>query len=231
MILGVVVGRAGSKGLPNKNILDLGGKPLVQWVMEAGLGAKKIDKLIVSSDSPKILEIAEKVGVEVPFARPEYLSADKSLVVDALKHALEHYDKEGLSFDYVVLLQPTSPFTDPADIDKAIELALDKQADTIISGKPGGQVHPSIMFERGEDASVDWITKDSGRMSNRQSLTPVWHRAGNVYIFHTSLVRQRKIYGDKVYSIEIPKERAIGIDDAFDLNFARFMLSQGKIEL
>ena len=225
MTLGIIVARSGSKGLKNKNSLDLGGKPLVQWVMEAAKKSKKIDTLIVSTDCSISISIAVKNEVEVPFIRPKELTSDTSLIVDTLLHSLNFYEDQGIFFDHVVLLQPTSPFTSVEDIDKAIVKAREKNADTIISGYNSGQTHPSIMYSIDEDGIVSWNTGGE-KMGNRQDLNTVFQRSGNIYVIKSDLIKSRKIYGDSIYAIEIPKERAISIDDQMDFSFAKFLITK-----
>ena len=117
-ILAVITARAGSKRLPNKNILDLAGKPLIAWTIDEAKKSKYIDKLIVSTDSEKIAEICKQYGAEVPFMRPDELASDTANSISVLKHSIEFFKNE---FDYVLLLQPTSPLRTVKDIDKAIE--------------------------------------------------------------------------------------------------------------
>lgn len=223
MILGIITARGGSKGITNKNIQDLAGKPLIQWVMETAKQSKELDELIMSTDSQEMADIALDTGVVVPFIRPTELAGDRSLVVDVLKHALEYYKDQGKQFDYVALIQPTSPFTKTEDIDNAVSLAKYKDADTIISGYRGDQTHPSIMFERYPDQSIKWFMDESTKMVNRQDLKSIWLRSGNIYVIKADLILNRLIYGEKIFSIEIPKERAFSIDNQLDLEFARFL--------
>jgi CMP-N,N'-diacetyllegionaminic acid synthase len=197
MTLGIIVARSGSKGLKNKNSRDLGGKPLVQWVMETAKKSKKIDTLIMSTDCSISISIAIKNEIEVPFIRPKEFASDTSLIVDTLLHSLNFYEDQGIFFDHVVLLQPTSPFTSVEDIDRAIVKAREKNADTIISGYNSGQTNPSIMYSTDEDGIVSWNTGGE-KMGNRQDLNTVFQRSGNIYVIKSDLIKSRKIYGDSI---------------------------------
>ena len=110
-MLGIVVARAGSKGLPGKNYELLAGKPLVQYAIEAGKTSRYIDEVILSSDCKRCIEIASDLGVSVPFTRPEYLSGDNVPSADVIEHAINYLHKQGDSYDIFVLLEPTSPLS------------------------------------------------------------------------------------------------------------------------
>jgi len=127
--LAIIPARGGSKRLPNKNILNLSGKPLIAWSIEAALKSEYIDDIVVTSDSDKILEIARNYDV-ITIKRPYYLASDTANSIDVIKHVIENVDGK---YDYLVLLQPTSPLRNEKHIDEAIELLDIKKADAIIS--------------------------------------------------------------------------------------------------
>src|SRR5262249_46947636 len=118
-VLAIITARGGSKGLPGKNIIDLGGKPLLAWSIEAAHRARHVDRLILSSEDDDIIAVAKKFGCEVPFRRPREFATDAAMIDPVLTHALDHLDE---AFDYLVLLQPTSPLRTAADIDGPIKL-------------------------------------------------------------------------------------------------------------
>jgi CMP-N,N'-diacetyllegionaminic acid synthase len=133
-ILGLIPARGGSKRLPGKNIKKLGNKPLIAWTIEAAKGSKYLDRIVVSTDSDKIIKVAEDWRAEVPFKRPNYLATDDSSSEDAIIHALELIKiNDHNEYDYLVLLQPTSPFRTSSHIDKAIkQLISNVKADAIV---------------------------------------------------------------------------------------------------
>ena len=132
--LAIIPARGGSKRLPKKNILDLAGKPLISWSISAAIKSKYIDKVMVTTDSDEIMEVARKYGAEVPFKRPDYLSNDTAIRPDVIKHTIDFYQNENQeNFDYIIFLQPTSPLRNERHIDKAIEYMFKKNADAMVS--------------------------------------------------------------------------------------------------
>ncbi len=227
-VLGLIPARGGSKGIPNKNLTILAGKPLVGWVCEAAKDSKLLDEIIISSDSDKIISLAELHGVSAPFKRPADLAQDKTLVIDVINHAVDflkvHENKE---FDYVCLLQPTSPQVTSNDIDIIIQKAIDEDADTVFFGYTSPQKHPSLMFTKHENDGVDWFLDNINRMSRRQDLSKIYFRSGLAYVFKTEMLTiQKKIYGDKMFSVEVEEERALSIDTPFDLKLAEILLKK-----
>ena len=132
-ILGIIPARGGSKGVPRKNIKLLGRKPLLQYTAEVALKSNFLSKVILSSDDDEIINIALKIGVEVPFRRPEYLSDDKAQTLCVIQHALSYYEKIGINYDAVCILQATSPFRSLAFLDKAISTFIKNNTDSLIS--------------------------------------------------------------------------------------------------
>ncbi|GAA65010.1 N-acylneuraminate cytidylyltransferase [Pseudoalteromonas sp. BSi20311] len=132
-ILAIIPARGGSKRLPGKNILPLAGKPMINWSIEAAKNIPSISRVVVSTDCEVIANIARTAGGEVPFLRPASISSDKSSSLDLVYHALEYFKGKGEYFDYVLLLQPTSPLRSSDDIEGAINLLNTKSADSVIS--------------------------------------------------------------------------------------------------
>ena len=126
--LAIIPARGGSKRLPRKNILDLCGKPLISWSIEAALKSKYISKVVVSSDDEEILNISSNFGADI-IKRPYELANDTATTFDTVKHTIDNFE----NYDYIVLLQPTSPLRNENQIDEAIELLEEKQADAIVS--------------------------------------------------------------------------------------------------
>ena len=132
-LLALIPARGGSKRLPKKNILDLLGKPMISWSIEAALGSKFIDKVIVSTDDKEISDIAENYGVSAPFLRPAELSEDDTSSIDVALHALSEIEQSDIDYHYILLLQPTSPLRKSFHIDSAVNLFIEKSADAIVS--------------------------------------------------------------------------------------------------
>lgn len=131
--LAIIPARGGSKGLPGKNIKELCEKPLIAWSIEAGLRSKCLDEVMVTTDCKNIAGVSKQYGASVPFLRPDELASDTATSFDAIKHTIEYYKNElNKEFDYIVLLEPTSPLRESSDINKAIEVLLDSDADSIV---------------------------------------------------------------------------------------------------
>lgn len=136
-VLGLIPARGGSKRLPGKNLADLNGRSLLQRAIDAGLEAKGVDRLIVSTDDPAIAEAARAGGAEVPFLRPAELATDEASSLDVVRHAMDWADQdEPNAFSHLVLLQPTSPLRTAADIDQALALCRDQDRSTAVSVTP-----------------------------------------------------------------------------------------------
>ncbi len=226
-ILGLLPARGGSKGIPGKNLKPLLGKPLIAWAATALANAAEVERKICSTDDSRIAKAAESYGLEVPWFRPPELALDDTLVVDVIEHALHAVRAEsGVSYTHVALIQATSPTIIAQDIDTAIRLALEKDADTVITGFHAGQRHPATMYTMAEDGSVQWLLEQGQRMARRQDLPPVFVRTGLVYVMKAEVVLDRhSIYGDRVVSLIVPEERAITIDEESDFRLAEFLLS------
>ena len=229
-VLGLIPARGGSKGIPLKNLTPLAGKPLLQYVAEAGLGCAALDRLVVSSDCAAIIEAAQAMGVEAPFIRPDNLATDQALVVDVIAHALRWFtEREDAEFEYVCLLQPTAPFAQAGDYERAIRLAQGKCADTVISVSRCGQLHPEVMVTLDEDGGAEWFLRNGSatKMARRQDLPPVYVRSGVVYVFRSQMILESgELYGGRLYAIEVPEERALGIDTPLDLAVAETVLQR-----
>ena len=132
-VLAIIPARSGSKGIKDKNIINLNGKPLIAYSIEAGLKSKYIDKVVVTTDGEEIAKVARAYGAEVPFMRPDYLSSDTAKTIDAVMHCIEEMKRLGEEYDYIVLLQPTQPLRQSWHIDEAIELILEKDEEALVS--------------------------------------------------------------------------------------------------
>ncbi len=198
-ILGLIPARGGSKGVPNKNIKLLGGKPLINYTIEVGLACAEITKLVVSTDSPEIAKISKAAGAEVPFFRPAELATDTSPSIDTVIHAVEFFEKEGNQFDAVCLLQPTSPFRTAEEVQKAISTFIEKEADSLISvRKVPHQFNPHWIFEpNADDDFLEIATGESEIITRRQELPPAYYRDGSIYLVKTQvLLKKRSLYGE-----------------------------------
>jgi CMP-N-acetylneuraminic acid synthetase len=227
--LGIIPARKGSKRLVGKNLRPLGGKPLVRWVIEAARAAKALDRLVVSSDDDAVLDLARTFDDRLPLRRPSELAADDSPALDYVLHALEALELRSgeAPFDVVVILQPSSPFTLPADIDGTVHLLLKSGADTAVSVvELEHAVHPFKMKVMDGDRLRPFLEEERGRMAARD-LPKIYVRNCSVYATRRRvLLEQRQIIGDDCRGYLMPEERSLDINTERDLSFAEFLLAR-----
>ena len=226
-ILGLIPARGGSKGVPNKNIKLLGGKPLINYTIEVGLACAEITKLVVSTDSPEIAKISKAAGAEVPFLRPAELATDTSPSIDTVIHAVEFFRKEGNQFDAVCLLQPTSPFRTAEEVQQAISTFVEKDADSLISvRKVPHQFNPHWIFEpNADDDFLKIATGESEIITRRQELPPAYYRDGSIYLVKTEvLLKKRSLYGARIAFSLSENEAFVNIDTMEDWETAEKLI-------
>jgi CMP-N,N'-diacetyllegionaminic acid synthase len=221
-VLAVIPARAGSRGVPGKNLRVVAGRPLIAWTIAAARNTPAIDRAIVSTDSSEIADVARAWGAEVPFLRPRELALDDTPGLDPVLHVLETLDRlEAYRPDFVMLLQPTSPLRTAADIESAIGFAR-AGADSVVSVSPVAQ-HPAWMKRVADGYLDDWSATDL--QSTRQQLEPLFVLNGAIYLARTAtLVARRSFYGERTRAYVMPPERSIDIDSPWDLHLADLAL-------
>jgi len=218
--LAVIIARKGSKGLKNKNILNLNGTPLVAYPIIAAKKSKFIDKVIVSTDSKIIKNIAKHYKADIPFIRPKLLSGDKISSRAVVMHALNFFKKKNESFDYVILLEPTSPLTNFKDINKAIKILVNNEsyADSLVSiGKSTSQ-HPIFQFEKNNKNILKKLFYKKINYLNRQELNDVYYLDGSLYISKITKFIKIKDFlsNDRTIGLLLAKIKWFEIDDQLD---------------
>jgi CMP-N-acetylneuraminic acid synthetase len=225
-ILAVIPARGGSKRIKNKNILPLAGKPLLNWTIEAGLASKYIDKVIVSSDSDKICEVALNAGAETPFIRPNELASDHSSSTEVVFHAVDFLSSKNEHFDICILLQPTSPLRFAIHIDEAIESFDALNAKAIISVTK--VKHPvEWINELGESGEMDEFFVDNALSKRSQDFTKKFIVNGAIYIFDMPSFLNEKSYFFKkgCFAYIMNSLDSIDIDKHDDFKLAEILLS------
>lgn len=226
-VLAVIPARAGSKRLPEKNLAELAGRPLIAWTICAALEAGFIQTVMVSTDSDRIAEASRRHGAEVPFLRPAELADDTASSVDVVLHALDAYQQRGQTFDYVLLLQPTSPLRTAQDIQAGWQLLRDKQADAVISVC---EVEHSPLWSNRlpEDGSLAGFLRPEVLGKRSQDLPVHYRLNGALYLISVSrLMQERRFMLDQgAYALIMPRERSVDIDTSLDLKFASLMLGE-----
>ena len=223
-MISIIPARGGSKGLPGKNILPLCGKPMIAYTIEAAKQSKYIDHVIVSTDDQKIAEIALQYGAEVPFLRPDFLASDTAQAVDNYIYTIERLSKEwNTPIEEFVVLQPTSPLRIAEDIDGAIEMFMEKKADSVISYTP--EAHP-VRWHKYLDENNAFVDIFDTTIANRQDLKTSYYPNGAVYVFRFSMIKERKYYTDKSYGFIMPRVRSVDIDYKEDFDYVEFLMSR-----
>jgi N-acylneuraminate cytidylyltransferase len=219
-VLAFVPARGGSKGLPRKNIIDLAGRPLIAWTLDAARQSRYIDRCVVSTDDSEIAKIARDHGGDVPFMRPAELAGDSAETFDALAHMLSLLPP----FDVVVTLQPTSPLRTALDIDGTLETLVENDAPSCVSVTEPGK-SPYWSYRIDEANHLDPLLGPSYSRMRRQELPNAYVLNGAVYATRTGwLLENRGSLGTDTVAYVMPAERSIDIDNAFDLDLAGFML-------
>ncbi len=217
-IIAIIPARSGSKGLPKKNIKLLCGKPLIAWSIEAGLGSQYIDEVMVSTDSEEIAYVAREFGASVPFLRPLELASDTATTFDAVKHVIEYYEDEcNRYFDYIVLLEPTSPLREKDDLDAMLEKIslIESDFDAIVSL---GEVHehPSIMKKTCGN-HLEPYCKELTMALRRQDNDVAYFPYGVAYMVKTGTLKEEKsFYPVRTTHHVIKRYQCYEIDDIYD---------------
>jgi CMP-N-acetylneuraminic acid synthetase len=227
-IICLIFARGGSKGLPNKNIRPLSGKPLIQWAIETAFEVSEISRVIVSTDSLEIAEIAMACGAEVPFMRPNYLASDTAAELDAWKHALTYLRDEELVMPTVMVSLPvTAPLRTAEDVSNAIQLFCSTDSDLVVAVSEAHRNPYFNMLVRDDDLFV--LGNSSMNVSRRQDAPDYYDLSTVVYVAKTDFVlRTNRILDGKTRAIIIPKDRALDIDDLLDFQFAEFLLGRSE---
>lgn len=221
-VLGIIPARGGSKGIPGKNIAELAGKPLLGWTIDAARESKYLDRIILSSDDPEIQAVARSFGCDVPFTRPPGLATDESPTIDTVCHAIQMIR----GYDYVVLLQPTSPLRNAGDIDECIELCIRSKAGSCVSVTEVS-ASPHWMFWVDPTLTLRPILGKKSPYLRRQDAPPAYVLNGAVYVSATErLLRERSLICDSPLAYVMPRERSLDIDEPLDLEIVSALLAK-----
>jgi CMP-N-acetylneuraminic acid synthetase len=228
IVLGIVPARGGSKGLPNKNLRALGGRPLLARTAEAARRSRSLARTVLSTDDPAIAEAGRALGLDVPFMRPVELAADETPMLPVLRHAVETLAREGFHTDVVVLLQPTSPFRRAEHIDAAVDLLASSGADSVVS----------VVEVPHQFSPVSVLTLTNGRVqpyipgplvTRRQDKPRVYARNGPaVLAVRVSVLERGALYGDDCRPLVMTPADSVDIDDVHDFDYAEFILNRTR---
>ncbi len=221
----IIPARSGSKGLPDKNIKYLYGKPLIAYTIEAAQKSGIFDEIMVSTDSQKYADISLKFGASVPFLRPNDLSSDKASSWSVVKHVVEQYASKGVEFDNIVLLQPTSPLRGADDIKKAFDYFVSKKANYVASVC---EMEHSPLWANvlPEDCSLSNFI-NANNAARRQSLQTFYRLNGAIYIINREfLLNNDNFFVDNSYAYIMDKRKSVDIDDEYDFFMAECIMKK-----
>jgi CMP-N,N'-diacetyllegionaminic acid synthase len=224
-VIAIIPARSGSKGIKDKNIRPLAGKPLIAYTILAAKESGIFDEVFVSTDSSAYADISKDYGASVPFLREQFLAGDTVSSWDVAKYSLLQYKNIGYKFDVAVLLQPTSPLRIVSDIKESIEVYQKKDANAIVSVC---EVDHSPLWSNTlpEDFSLNKFIKKSIENKTRQLLKKYYRINGALYIVSVNyLMRSTNIYRDRCFAYVMPKMRSVDIDDEYDFLLAEMLLN------
>jgi N-acylneuraminate cytidylyltransferase/CMP-N,N'-diacetyllegionaminic acid synthase len=220
----IIPARGGSKGVKNKNIKLLNGIPLIAYTIKAAKESGIFDKIIVSTDSKDIADIALQYGAEVPFLRPSELATDTATTKDVILHALDWMNKNDLSFDYFMLLQPTSPLRSCDNIKDAVKVLIDKDANAVISVC---EVEHSPLWSNvlPENMSLKNFIRDDVKHKRRQDLPKYYRLNGAIYICEVNMyLKTKDWFSENAYAYVMPSDKSIDIDYEIDFKIAEILI-------
>ena len=210
-MLGVIPARGGSKGVPGKNIRLVAGKPLIAWTIEAAQSSKSLDHVVLTSDDREIIDVAKKYNCNAPFVRDSHLAIDTTPTVDVVLDALDRCP----GYEWVVLLQPTSPLRTAQDIDQAVEQCIAFNAPSCVSICLAKE-SPYWMFTLNQDQNLAPLLPNAA-VTRRQDLPPVYSLNGAIYVAKSEWLRQERTFlTPDTVAYEMPVERSLDIDTETD---------------
>jgi CMP-N-acetylneuraminic acid synthetase len=227
-ILAVIPARGGSKGVPGKNIRPIGGKPTIAYTIEAALAVRHILwRIIVSTDDEKIAHVARQCGAEVPFMRPADLAGDQVPTLPVLQHAVKFIEQQdGLTLDWVLLLQPTAPLREAQDIETAMNLARNGGCDSVISVVQVFAEHPILMKRIEDNQLLPYCLEEKEGTRRQDYQPPAYMRNGAIYLSRRGVImEQNSIWGRTIRPYIMPPDRSVSIDSEIDFKLVEIMLT------
>lgn len=231
-ILAIIPARAGSKGIPGKNIKRIAGQPLIAWTIQQALGSKLLDKIIVSTDGEEIAQISLSAGADVPFLRPADLAQDHSPTSDVVVHALDFYASRGVDYEMVAVLEPTSPLRKSLDIDRGINLLRERpDAFSLVSVGEVHTEHPLIVKKIDGDFICPYMP-DVRKIHQRQQADSAYFPYGVLYLARSEKFRElRTFYTSRTLPMFIERWQNYELDDQLDFEIIATLINKFKSEI
>ena len=226
-VLGLIPARGGSKGIPRKNARLLAGRPLLEYTAEAALKARRLARVVLSTDDTEIAEIGRRCGLDVPFLRPSELARDDTPTLPVVQHALRWLEERGDRFSAVCLLQPTHPLRTAQQIDACIELFEQKGADAVVTITPVPVEHnPHWVYFQSQSGTLRLALDQSAPIPRRQDLPPAFCRDGSVYVTRREVIlEQDSLYGRRLVGYSVDPSRSVNLDTPEDWERAEAALA------
>lgn len=222
-VLAMIPARGGSKGIKNKNILDIQGKPLIAYTIEAAKDSSFVDRIFVSTDSEKIKEISEQYGAAVPFLRPAELAQDKTPTLDVVLHDIKKLEAIGEIYDILILLQPTSPLRTADNIDEALEIFLANECRPLAAVSKVSD-HPILIRTISGGGSLEKLLPESSTV-RRQDMPAYYRVNGSIYIYLIDEINNGTSFNDSPVPYIMGQEQSVDIDDESDVAMAQYYLT------
>ena len=226
-ILGLITARGGSKSIPKKNIALVAGKPLISYTVVAANDSTLLTRTIVSTDDAEIASVCREYGADVPFMRPAELAQDKTPHIPVIQHALRWLqDNAGETYDYVMILQPTSPLRSADDIDGAIKKAVDTDADSVMSMVELSDFDPRKIKKIVADEIVPMFSEEGAQSGRRQDGARAYKRNCAIYLTKTEYIMRNDLFGAVSRPYLMPADRSLDINTPDDLAYADFLMAR-----
>jgi len=227
----IIPARAGSKGIVGKNTNLLKGKPLISYTIELALKYTSSDNICITTDDQKVIDIANKLGIKVPFVRPQNLADDSASASDVIKHALAFYKNEGKTYDAVIYLQPTSPFRKLFHIKEAVKVFESGVYDMVPSVCESHHNPYFSLFEENENGFLQRSKSAPENVVRRQDLPKVYHYNGSIYIINAKELMQSELHNlPRIKKYVMDDVYALDIDNMKDWNYCEFLLEKELID-
>lgn len=227
-VLALIPARGGSKGIKKKNIIDILGKPLIAYTIEAALGSQFIDDAVVTTDSEEIKSVALEYGAQVPFLRPAQLASDEATTLDAVLHAIDALKTQGKEYDILLLLQPTAPLRTGDDIDRALLMFKDKEYRSLLSISEVKD-HPVLMREYKADGTMLKLLNSTSTI-RRQDMNKVYRVNGCIYINLINDITKQTSFNDNCIGFKMDQSHSVDIDEYSDIALAEYYLKINNID-
>lgn len=225
--IAIIPARSGSKGLKDKNIKILNGKPLMAYTIECAIESNAFDKIFVSTDSQVYADIAEKFGADASFLRSESNSTDNANSWDAVREVIAKFEALNVFFDEIMLLQATSPLRNATDIKNAIDIFYQKKANAVVSVTECNH-SPIWCNTLPQDGNMDNFEREEYRDLPRQKLPTFYRYNGAIYMLKREELLKRVLFNDRCFAYIMNREKSIDIDTELDFKIAEFILERMK---